>query len=164
MGQTFTIDGVAKGVTAKDFHEWYTDFRSDDPELIKEIGERQPIRVLERKVTRDGNRLLVDQRLDFRGRPVFMRGEMVVHPEDYTYDIASTSTGAFRMKDTRHYTFREVPGGAEVRADCELSDFQGAVQLVAALGLVRKSAQKKSQEVLEAYCRAAERELAGRKA
>jgi hypothetical protein len=157
----FLIEGTARNVPLALLYDWYTDFRPDDPSLVADVLRGRPLRFVDRKVTRRGVHVLVENAMDFRGRRVLVRSEITLHPEAFAYDVDSVYTGATRFRDRRHYAFTEMPEGTLVTAQCEISETRGGLAVLSALGLVGRAVRKESQSLMDGYLRVAERELGG---
>jgi hypothetical protein len=160
MGR-FAIEGTARNVPLALLYDWYTDFRPDDPSLVEDTLRGRPLRFVERKVTRQGIHVLIENMMDYKGRRVLARTETTLRPERFAYDVDTRYTGAMRFRDRRHYAFTELPEGTQIRAECEISEARGILGLLSALGLVASAVRKESQRLMDAYLRVAERELGG---
>lgn len=157
----FILEGTARNVPVALLYDWYTDFRPDDPGLIEETLRGRPLRFSDRKVTRQGVHVLVENTLDYKGRRILARTEVTLHPERFAYDVDTRYTGAMRLRDRRAYVFTEAPEGTTIRAECGISDVRGTLRLLSALGLLASGLRKESQRIMDGYLRVAERELGG---
>ncbi len=146
----YTLGGETKGAQVRDLWGWYTDFRSDDPQILEREGVRGA-RSLYRNVTTEGNRVHIDQAMQAGRRKVEMSLDITLHPENMTYDVMGEMKGF--MRDTRHYAFTQSPEGAKVEADVVAQPLTFAARLFG--GAVRRG----SQQVMDGYLRAAQKEL-----
>jgi len=151
----FSYEAIAKGVPKDKLFQWYTDFSPEDVEIMKRRGEG---RLLSRNVTREGNKLHIENEHLMRGKVRKSTAEAVLHPEDYTYDITSTMPGM--IEDKRHYRFTEVPGqGTRIRFESNYRTFGFGMKLMDSLGLLKRLIVKGSQRTLDAYVAEAEEQL-----
>jgi hypothetical protein len=146
----YTIEGVAKGARVRDLWDWYTDFRSDDPKILEREGVRAG-KSLYRNITKDGNRIHIDQAGQAGKRTIEMSLDITLHPENMTYDVADEIKGFFN--ESRRYVFTETPEGAKVEANVTAQPLRFVARLFG--GMVRRG----SQQVMSAYLRAAEKDL-----
>ncbi len=149
----YTIEGVAKGARVRDLWEWYTDFRSDDPVILEREGVRGA-RAPYRNVTREGNRVHIDQGMQAGKRTIAMSLDITLHPENMTYDVVDEMKDF--LSESRQYVFTETPQGAKVEAQVTTQPLTFAARLFG--GMVRRG----SQQVMSGYLRAAEKDLSGK--
>ena len=153
----FTLEGVARGVARDDLYGFYIEFRGDDTEILRSVGVDPGIR--SRRVRKEGDILWVDQEILQGKRALPYHQKITLHPTDYTYDVASEIPGM--MRDVRHYVFEPIPEGSRVRAQCRLEPLSGGLRFLDAIGVFKSMVRKKSMEVMDGYCRAAESEFVG---
>ncbi len=150
----YSLGGEAKGVQVRELWGWYTDFRSDDSKILEREGISRP-KFMYRNVSKEGDRIHIDQALQAGKRQIDMSLDITLHPENMTYDVASEMKGF--MRDTRHYSFTQSPGGARVEANIVARPLTFGARLFG--GVVRRG----SQQVMDGYLRAAQKELAGQR-
>ncbi len=152
----YTIVGEAKGVKVQELWRWYTDFRSDDSEILDREGvDMRGAKTLYRNVTKEGDQVHIDQAVQWRKRRIEMSLDITLHPENLTYDVVGGVKGL--LHETRHYAFTQSPNGADVGATV-------VSQPLSLLGrLIGSMARKGSQQTMDAYVRAAQKELAGQR-
>lgn len=154
----YTIKGEAKGVQVQELWRWYTDFRSDDPQILEREGVRMGgLRTLYRKVTKEGDRIHIDQAIQRGKRQFEMSFDITLHPENMTYDVVIEAKRFLR--DTRHYVFTQSQDGAEV----EMSGVALPLTFMARLLLPLLRPRRGAQRVMDGYLRAAQKELAGQR-
>ena len=157
--KSYRLEGLARNCPRDKFYAWYTDFASEDPEIIARHKEPTSGRMLTRKlVSRDGNKLRVETVYQFFGRK--MRGDMdiVLSPDDFTYKAVVVVAGMF--EDHRSYHFLETPEGTRVVMDGSYRARGLGMKVFDALGLLKSMYVKDSKGVTDALCKAAEIELA----
>ncbi len=162
----YSIEGVARGVGIKRLWDWYTDFRSDDVEIINHEAPNVAGVYENRQVRRDGDRIFLDQVVSYGGRKFPVTIDISLHPAGFTYDTVHrvrTAKGRPMMTDRRHYAFDEVVEGARVHAECVIDEVHGAAKVLNLFGVVTRMARNGSQEVMDAFMRGAEKELSDRK-
>ena len=155
----YRLEGLARNCPRVKFYAWYTDFSSDDPEIIDRHKQPTSGKMLSRKlISRDGNRLRVETVYQFFGRR--MKGDMdiLLSPHDFTYKAVVVVADMF--EDYRSYRFLETPEGTGVVMDGSYRGRSLGLKLFDALGLFKSMYVKDSQGVTNALCRAAEIELA----
>src|SRR2546425_4704654 len=102
----YTIVGEAKGVKVQELWRWYTDFRSDDSEILDREGvDMRGAKTLYRNVTKEGDQVHIDQAVQWRKRRIEMSLDITLHPENLTYDVVGGVKGL--LHETRHYTFTQ---------------------------------------------------------
>ena len=158
----YLIDGIARGVGLEDLWAWYTDFRSDDVEIVNREAPRVAGVFENRKVTRSGNKVWVQHIVHYGGRRFPASLEITLHPERYEYEVSidvRTGGGRPMVKEKRRYAFSAIPGGTRISAECQFEEIRGAARLMEALHLFTRMARKGSQEVMDAFMLGAEAEL-----
>ncbi len=134
----------------------YTDFRSDDPQILEREGAwDRRARFLYRNVTKEGDRIHIDQAAQWRKRKFEISTDITLHPENMTYDAVVEAKGF--MRDTRHYVFTQSPDGAKVEASVV------ALPLTFMARLFGGIARRGTQQAMDGYLRAAQKELAGQR-
>ncbi len=135
----------------QDLWEWYTDFRSDDDAILMREGVRGARKFLYRNVSREGDRIHIDQAIPVRKRKFEVVLDITLHPENLTYDTAGGVKGFLR--ETRHYAFTQSPEGASVKA----SVTPEPLTLLGRLFGLR--ARGRGQRAMDGFLHAAEKEL-----
>src|SRR2546422_11740558 len=82
----YSIEGVARGIAIKRLWDWYTDFRSDDVEIINQEAPNVAGVYENRQVRRDGDRISLDQVVSYGGRKFPATIDISLHPAGFTYD------------------------------------------------------------------------------
>ena len=148
---------VAKGVSREKLFEWYTDYSPEDVDIIK---RRSTGRLVSRTCTRDGNKLhVVTVARGFR-KPMTMTADAVLHPEDYTYDIHTSSSGF--IEDDRHYTFTQIPEGTRLSVEAQYRATGRLMKFLGAVGILRLISPSMNKAVTRAFIAEAEEQLASK--
>lgn len=158
--KSYRLEGLARNCPRDKFYAWYTDFASEDPEIIERHKKPTSGKMLSRKlISREGNKLRVETVYQFFGRK--MRGDMdiVLSPRDFTYKAVVVVARMF--EDHRSYRFLETVEGTKVVMEGSYRAKSPGMKLFDALGLLKSMYVKDSKGVTDALCRAAEIELAG---
>jgi len=162
----YSIEGVARGIAIERLWDWYTDFRSDDVEIIDQEAPNVAGVFENRQVRRDGDQISIDQVVSYGGRKFPVSVEISLHPKEFRYATVHrvrTAKGRPMMTERRQYTFARVAEATRVHAECVIEEVHGAAKLFNVFGLVTRMARKGSQEVMDAFMRGAEKELSNRK-
>ena len=133
----YSIKTLVRGVSRDKLFQWYTDYSPEDVEIIKRRGNGS---LASRKVTKEGDKILVESEVLFRGKPRKLYFDITaINPETYTYDVKLTSPG---FESHRHYTFTEVPGeGTMMRFDEDYRVTGTAYKILDALGILKLGAK-----------------------
>lgn len=157
--KSYRLEGLARNCPRDKFYAWYTDFSSEDPEIIDRHKEPTSGRMLSRKlVSRDGNKLRVETVYQFFGRKMKGDMEIVLSPHDFTYKAFVVVAGMF--EDHRSYHFFETPEGTKVVMEGSYRAKSLGMKVFDTFGLLKSMYVKDSKGVTDALCRAAEIELA----
>ena len=82
---------------------------------------------------------------------------MLLSPETFTYEAKTTVPKI--ATDQRKYTFIETPEGTKVAVDGEYKMLNFGLKIADAFGLVKRRFVNESQEIMQAFLRAAEDEI-----
>ena len=150
-----TDGSVAKGVTREKLFEWFTDFSPGDVDIMKRRGIEG---ILSREITRDGNKIHAEQMIKVMGKRSPMTTDIVLHPEDYTYDAHLWSP---MVESDLHYTFTQLPEGTRISVDGNYRLTSRALKILSILmlGLFKRGAARSFRRELRAYTAEAEEQL-----
>ncbi len=153
MGQ-YTFEKVAKGIPTEKLFQWFSDFTSEDADIAKRRGVDI---LLNRHVTREGNKLHVENIVLSRGKPSRFDLEITLHPENYMYDVKGTTPG---MITNMRFAFTEVLGvGAKVTVDCSYELLNAELKTRDAFGLVNKELKEGQERLVGAFLAEAQEQL-----
>jgi len=146
---------VAKGVTREKLFEWFTDFSPEDVDIMKRGGIGG---ILSREITRDGNKIHLEQMIQVMGMRRPMSIDIVLHPEDYTYDAHLLSS---MVESDLRYTFTQLPDGTRISVDGNYRLTSRALKILSILmlGLFKRGAARSFKRELRAYIAEAEEQL-----
>ncbi len=158
----YRIEGVAKGVGLQALWDWYTDFRPDDVDIVNREAPQVAGVFANRRVRRDGSRILIEQVVHYAGREFPATVEVSLHPERFTYDTVHRvrdRRGRPLMVETRQYKLEGTSAGTRVLAECVIRETHGKARAVNLLGLFTRMARTGSQQVMDGFIKGAERAL-----
>ena len=150
-----TYGSVAKGVTREKLFEWFTDFSPEDVDIMKRRGIEG---ISSREITRDGNKIHAEQMIKVMGKRSPLTIDIVLHPEDYTYDAHLSSP---MVESDMHYTFTQLPEGTRISVDgnYRLTSRTLKILSILMLGLFKRGAARSFKRELGAYTAEAEEQL-----
>jgi hypothetical protein len=153
MGQ-YTFEKIAKGVPRDKLYPWFTDFSPEDADIAKRRGVDI---LVSRQVRREGNKLRLENEVLWSGKPVKFPVEIVLHPENYTYDVKGTAQG---MITNMRFAFTEVPGvSAKVTVDGNYELLSTELKSADASGLVNKQLKEGQERLVGAFLAEAQEQL-----
>jgi hypothetical protein len=153
LGQ-YKFEKVAEGIPRDKLFQWFTDFSPEDPAISKRRGVDT---LLSRQVTREGNKLRVENQVLSRGKSSRFDLEITLHPEDYTYDVKGTTPG---MNSNMRFSFTEIPGvGARVTVECNYELLSTELETRDASGLVNKELKEGQERLVSAFLAEAQEQL-----
>ncbi len=157
--RSYRLEGLARNCPRDKFYAWYTDFGSEDPEIIDRYKQATSGKMLTRRlISREGNRLQVETVYDFMGRKIKGEIDITLTPENYTYTAVIVVANMF--EDHRNYQFTETPEGTKITTQGVYRARSLIMKIADTLGLLKPIYVKDSQGITDALCRAAEVELA----
>lgn len=146
---------TAHGVTKDKLFEWFTDFSSEDVDIIKRRGKGGLLSVV---ATRDGNKIHVENVLrGIRGKPVKAIFDVVLHPEEYTYDVHVSVMGL--AEGDQRFIFTQESEGTRVAYEGNYRTKGSLARFLAAIGILNRLVAKDGREGLNAYLAEAEAQL-----
>lgn len=150
-----TYDTVAKGVTREKLFEWFTDFSPEDVDIMKRRGIGG---ILSRETTRNGNKIHLEQMVQIMGMRRRMTTDIVLHPEDNTYDAHLLSPMA---EVDLNYTFTQLPEGTRITVDgnYRLTSRAFKILSILMLGQLKRFVARSGKRELRAYIAEAEEQL-----
>ena len=150
----YSFEMIARGVPRRELFNWFTDFSDDDAEISKRRGVDL---LQQRKVTRRGNSLHVENELLSRGNRSKFVIDVVLHPENYTYDVEGGNEG---IKSNMRFAFTDVPGiGSKVTVNCTYELLNTELKTRDASGLVNKELKEGQQRLVAAFLDEAQEQL-----
>lgn len=150
----YTFEKIARGVPRDKLFQWFSDFSPEDADIAKKRG----VDILQsRKVTKDGNKLHIENQVLSSGQPQKFELEITLHPENYMYDVQGITPG---MTSNMRFTFSEVPGvGAKVTVDCKYKLLSTELKSRDASGLVNKELKEGQERLVGAFLAEAQEQL-----
>ena len=145
---------TAKGVPREKLFEWLTDYSPEDVDILKRRSSGQ---LLSRTCVRDGNKLhVVSELRGIRGKPMKANVEVVLHPEDYTYDVHESVAGS--EIDT-HYTLTQLPEGTRLSVEAQYRATGRLMKFLVAVGIMRMLGPRMHKSLRKAFVAEAEEQL-----
>ena len=151
-----TFEKMAKGLPAAQFFEWWTDFSSEDPEIL---GKRGVKGFVSRRVTREGNNIHVETEMLAMVKPISFLMDVVIHPESLTFETKGRTPGV--AEETTVWTFTDVPSmGTKISAEQSYTLLKRYLKVLDALGLVKVMGKRTLGKHADAFIAEAQEKLA----
>jgi hypothetical protein len=154
----WTLEKMAKGVPAGQLFQWWTDFSSEDPEILKKRGVNN---LASRQATREGNTVHVENdTIAPMGRHIKFVFDAYLHPESLSFETKGGVPGM--VQETTHYTFTEVPGvGTKISVEQSYTPLRTSFKILDALGIAKRMARRTVNQHANALIAEAQEKLSG---
>lgn len=150
------LEKMAKGVPAQQLFQWWTDFSSEDPEILKKRGINN---VASRQATREGNKVHVESDTIVMGRHINFVFDAYLHPETLSSETKGGIPGM--VEETTHYTFTEIPGvGTKISVEQSYTPLRTSFKILDALGIAKRMARRTVNQHSNALIAEAQEKLA----
>ncbi|MFQ5998875.1 MAG: hypothetical protein ACE5KO_06170 [Candidatus Bathyarchaeia archaeon] len=155
----YSFEGLAKRCPQDKLYAWYTDFTPEDADILRNnLQKRVSLQPVSRKlVTKEGNHVKIESLYRSKKRELKLHQNILLSPPTFTYE-AETAVPKIAT-DQRKYTFIETPEGTKVTVDGEYKMLNVGLKIADAFGLVKRRFVNESQEIMQAFLRAAEDEI-----
>jgi len=148
---SFTLEGIARGVSLDKLYEFYTDYSPEDVQIMKRHGLHM---ALERVAQRDGNHVVVDTVAKVMGGTKNMRYDILLHPETYWYEMTISIDGF--LKSRRTYKFEKVTQGTKIIINDEYEPESLPARMMNTLGLLKRRMVNDTVKTMNAFVAEAE--------
>ncbi len=147
----FRVEGLARGVPLSKLFEFYTDYSSEDVEIMRKHGMNM---ALERVSKREGNHVIVDTSARLMGMTKNMRYDILLHPEGSWYEM-DIEIEDF-VKSHRSYKFESVPDGTKITIEDEFEPRSLLASMMSILGMLKTRLVSDTRRTMNAFIAEAE--------
>jgi hypothetical protein len=148
----FSLEKTVRGVPRKKLFEWFTDFSSEDVDIVKRRGAAL---LINRQAKKEGNNVHVENEVLSRGKNMKYSFDAELHPESFYYETRGGTPDM--VEDKRRYTFEDSAGvGTKGRGDADYKLLRGGLRFLDAFGLVNGQMKGMEDRLMGAFLAEAE--------